>query len=315
MRTLKINLFGQLLVECGGKVWHGPEGCKVRELFCYLMIHRITSHNRERLASLLWGESCTAQSKKYLRQALWQLRSACVEHLGQAEGRLLLVNPEWIQVNPEVEVWVDVAVFEEYFACLRSDEPLNDESAQVLDDAVHLYKDDLLVGWYQDWCLYERERYQNMYLLMLDKLVGYCEANRNYTAGVEYSARILHYDPAHERAHQQMMRMYHLAGDRTAALRQFDRCVESLKKELNVAPAQSTLALWEQICADHVEQPLPASPLAVAEPSSLLPAFLLNLRQMQHKLAEIQCELQQEIQAIEKALPQLKISAKNSRER
>src|SRR5262249_40469268 len=92
MSTVKINLFGQLSVECDEKVWCGPEGCKSRELFCYLLIHRAVPHNRERLASLLWEESSTAQSKKYLRQTLWQLHIACDEHLGEVDGRLLLVS-------------------------------------------------------------------------------------------------------------------------------------------------------------------------------------------------------------------------------
>jgi DNA-binding SARP family transcriptional activator len=308
MSPVRINFFGQLRVEYDEKSWRGPEGCKVRELFCYLMIHRATSHNRERLASLLWEECSAAQSKKYFRQALWQLQSACDQHLGTANGRLLLVNPEWIQVNPEIELWVDTAVFEQNFCCLQAHKSLDEKSARALDEAVRLYKDDLLVGWYQDWCLYERERLQNMYLIMLDELAEYCEANRDYAAGVDYCARILHYDPARERAHQQMMRMYYLAGDRTAALRQFDRCVESLKKELDVGPTHSTLALREQICADRLAQPSPPPPpdLPSAEPFTLLPAVLINLKQLQNKLVELQGKLQQDIQAVEQALPQSK---------
>jgi len=40
-----------------------------------------------------------------------------------------------------------------------------------LQEAVRLSYADLLEGWYQDWCLYERERLQNIYLLILDKLM------------------------------------------------------------------------------------------------------------------------------------------------
>jgi hypothetical protein len=44
-----------------------------------------------------------------------------------------------------------------------------------------------------------------------------------------------------------MMRLHWLAGDRTAAIRQFDRCVAYLRTELGVEPAESTLALYERI--------------------------------------------------------------------
>src|SRR5215475_11711879 len=104
MSIVKVFLFGQLSVECNEKVWNGPEGCKSRELFCYLLMRRKAHHNRERLASFLWEASSTAQSKKYLRQALWQIQSSCDDHLGKENGRLFLADPEWVQVNPEVDV-------------------------------------------------------------------------------------------------------------------------------------------------------------------------------------------------------------------
>jgi two-component SAPR family response regulator len=93
---------------------------------------------------------------------------------------------------------------------------------------VALYHGDLLEDWFQDWCLYERERLQNIYLAALDKLMDYCEASRDYDAGLAYGTRILRHDLARERTHRRLMRLYYLAGDRTSALRQYDRCVQIL---------------------------------------------------------------------------------------
>jgi DNA-binding SARP family transcriptional activator len=312
MSVVKIYLFGQLSVECNEKVWTGPEGGKSRELFCYLLIRRNVHHNRERLASLLWEATSTAQSKKYLRQALWQIQASCDDHLGKENGRLFLADQEWVQMNPEAEVWVDVTAFDQTFSRLRAARDLDESSALALDDAARLYRDDLLVDWRQDWLLYERERLQNTYLIMLDKLAAYSEARRDYAAGVSYGARILQYDPAREHTHQQMMRMYYLAGDRIAALRQFERCVESLRRELDVGPSPSTLALREQICLSHLPQPSPTSHSSPPEPSALLPSILENLKQLQDKLVEMQSALQQDIQAVEQAMPQLKRAANES---
>jgi DNA-binding SARP family transcriptional activator len=312
MSLVKIYLFGQLSVECNEKVWNGPESCKSRELFCYLLLRSNVHHNRERLASLLWEASSTAQSKKYLRQALWQIQVSCEGHLGKENGRLFIADPECVRMNPEVEVWVDVTTFDQTFSRLRAMRDLDESSARALDDAARLYKDDLLVDWRQDWLLYERERLQNTCLVMLDKLAGFCEARRDYAAGVSYGARILQYDPAREHTHQQMMRMYYLAGDRIAALRQFDRCVESLRRELDVGPAPSTIALREQICLSHLTQPSITSPSPAAEQFALLPAILDNLKQLQDKLVELQSALQQDIRAVEQAMPQLKRAASES---
>jgi len=304
MSIVKVNLFGQLSVEYDGKVWHGPKENKARELFCYLMIHNTAKHNRESLACLLWEENSTAQSKKYLRQTLWQLGAMCKEHMGNVYGQLFLVNPGWVQVNHEIGIWVDVTIFEQAFSRLLEIHDLDESSARALDEAIRLYNDHLLVNLYRDWCIEERDRLCKQYLAMLDKLAEYCEANHDYRAGVEYSARALRYDPARERTHQQIMRMCYLAGDRTAAIRQFNRCVEALKKELNVDPTQNTLKLYEQIRADHFTQsPTSSHPnLDVTETYALVLNVLMQLKQLQNKLVDLQGEVQKQIQVVERAI-------------
>lgn len=299
MPALRAYMFGRFCVQSGERVWHGPEGCKAQELFCYMLVHRAVRHKREHLASVLWGDSYTAQSKKYLRQALWQLNAACEAHLGTDGGRVMLVDLESVQVNPEIELWTDVADFEEALGCLRDGGELDEQGANRLRGAAQIYRGDLLEGWYQDWCLYDRERLQNMYLLLLDKLIDYCTTNRDYESGVDYCLRVLHLDPAHERTHQKMMRLLYLSGDRTGALRQYDRCVEALKRELDVGPSRRTLALCEQIRLEQLDPQPPAEPRAERGPASWLPDLLLHLRQLDGKLADLQCEVRRDIRLVE----------------
>jgi DNA-binding SARP family transcriptional activator len=76
MSQLSVRLFGKLSIRCNDRCVDGLTGSKVQELLCYLLLHRDRPHCREALASLLWSDVSTAQSKKYLRQALWQLQGA-----------------------------------------------------------------------------------------------------------------------------------------------------------------------------------------------------------------------------------------------
>lgn len=101
---------------------------------------------------------------------------------------------------------------------------------QVIQNAVQLYQGPLLEGWYQDWCLYERERLQSMYLAMLDELMGYCEVRHDYETGLLYGMGIMSYDWARERTHRRLMRLHYLNGDRAAALRQYEQCAVALKE-------------------------------------------------------------------------------------
>ncbi len=306
MPTLRLQLLGRFCASYNGRELYSFDASKVQELLCYLALYR-KAHAREMLAGLFWGESSTSQAKKYLRQTLWQLQATLEANLGPIDRRVALVEADWVQLNPALDLRLDVAEFEK--ACALGNEipsyKLDADIAQSLQKAVQLYQADLLEGCYQDWCLYERERLQSIYLATLDRLIRYCEATENYQLGLAYAAEVLRYDPARELAHRQMMRLYHAAGDRTAALRQYQRCVVALKAELGVRPSARTVKLWERIHADDLE---PSSPLLTSnEPTaesarSLLPEVLDHLKEVRATLSNIQRQVQKDIRTVELAL-------------
>src|SRR5213082_2495606 len=119
MHTLEVYLFGRFCVRRNGQVLEDVDARKVQELFSYLLLHRDDSLSREVLASVLWPDTTTAQSKKYLRQTLWQLQSAIGSQTEPIHNRVLLVQPERVQLNSEADLWLDVAVFEQAFASVQ----------------------------------------------------------------------------------------------------------------------------------------------------------------------------------------------------
>lgn len=302
MVSLRVWMFGKLRVQHGNTAWKWDDCCKIQEIFCYLMIHRIARHNREHLAELFWCNRSAAASKKNLRQALWQLQSRCAEFLGKSSATILSTSSAWVCLHPELDLWTDVGVFEQAYECMCNTEKLDATCMQKLQQAVDLYQGDLLEGWYQNWCLCERERLQNMCLAMLDRLVYYCEEHQEYAAGLSYGERILKYDPARERTHQQMMRLKYLSGDRTGAMRQYDRCVKALRLDLGVQPSRRTRDLFDQMRSDH--SPLPAPPdSSISQSNSvpqLTPSELLDqLKSLQTMLCDLQQQSRQWIKFIE----------------
>ena len=309
MSTLSIQLFGKFCVRRNEQVLEGFDARKVQELFCYLLLHRNHSLPRETLAGLLWPDTTTIQSKKNLRQALWQLQSALGSQTEPINDRVLLVEPEWVQLNSEADIWLDVAVFEQTYNPVQRvpGQELDSQATQKLQDAVQLYQGPLLEGWYQDWCLLERERLQSMYLAMLDKLMGYCEVCRDYETSLLYGMRIMCYDRARERTHRRLMRLYYLLGDRAEALRQYDRCATALDEELSVKPSKSTLALYRQIQADQLDEPEPMlapqdTNTSLEVSSTPLIDVLGQLKYLEESLAELQNQIQQSIQKVELVL-------------
>ncbi len=257
MSGLNVHLFGRFSVRSGDRVAREIRPRKVQELFAYLLLHRDRPHHREVLADVLWNDSPSAQSRKCLRQALWRLQAALRCGTGSDFGFVLIVEPNWVQINPEADLCLDVRDFEEAFSLVHGvrGHRLGASEAQILDNAVQLYQGGLLEGWYQDWCVYERERLQQAYVIMLDKLMEYCEARQDYESELIYGSLVLRHEPAQERTHLRLMRLHYLSGDRTSALRQYDRCVVALRQELGVKPAGRTTALYERIREDQVDGP------------------------------------------------------------
>ena len=292
MSLLSIQLFGKLAIQIDGHRINGFDSRKNQELLTYLLVYRDRPHTRESLAELLWQSSSTSQSKKYLRQALWQIQQLL------PIARLILTEPDWIRISPDVSYWLDVAEFERAYAQSEgvAGQHLDELAAISLDKAAALYRGDLLEGWYSDWCLYERERLQIMWLAMLDKLMSHCEATGQYEAGLSYGMRALRDDRAHERIHRQMMRLAYMAGDRTSALRQYERCVEALKEELGVGPGRLTVELHRRIQNDAIEiggMPEPRLPDLVATS---------RLDQLREILTQLHDHVSEDLDALDHAL-------------
>jgi DNA-binding SARP family transcriptional activator len=261
MSRLTIHLLGRLQVCRESATEVAIEGAKAQELLAYLLVHRRRAWRREALAEVLWPETPTAQAKKYFRQTLWQLQTALDEGSNTARtehAAVLLVDLEWLRINPAADLWLDIAQLESVIDQCQgiAGHDLTESQAEAVREGVQVYIGDLLEAWPQEWCLYERERLAVNYLQLLEKLMGFCEARQRYDEAIEYGGRILRTDRARERTHRRLMRLHYLAGDRAEALRQFARCRDALRDELDVEPSARTKALRDEILADQVQLPV-----------------------------------------------------------
>lgn len=320
MSRLLVSLFGKLRIRVKGGESVAIDSLRAQELFCYLLLFRDRPHTRERLADTLWADSSPSHSKQYLRQTLWQLR-AILDGVSEPENSILLAESEWIQVDADAPLWLDVAEFEKAYNLARGTRgyQLDAPQAEALRQAIPLYKGDLMENWYQDWCIVEQERFQNMYLDMLQKVMARCERSQAYEEGLHYGTLILRCDRAREKAHRRIMRLRYLLGDRTGALRQYERCAQILRDEFGVEPSQRTTDLYNTIQADtFVPLAPPAAPAAtqvpllrVSPPQSPLPSHtaprslssvLGRLGELRATLRDAQRQLDEDIQDVTRLL-------------
>lgn len=303
MAHLTFRLFGKLSAQQGDQPL-ATLGAKTQELLCFLLLHRQRPHSRDVLAAQLWPEADNARAKKYLRQTLWQLQHA----LRDDDAPLLHADPEWIQLDADSSLWLDVAAFEEglHGACdaRTGAETLSTETSAALAEAITHYRGHLLEGWFQEWVLRERERLQELYLSGLDRLIAHSEAQGDIEAGLRYAGFSQSVDRARECTHRRLMRLHYFAGDRASALRQYDRCIIALDEELGVKPSAETSELYERIRHGA----LSAGAARHAPPSSprpeLLNDVLARLRVFEGQLADLQRRVRSDIAKVEGALSQ-----------
>lgn len=250
---LNIRLFGPGSARSGERAVARFPNQRPHLLLCYLALNRGQRHAREVLAALFWGDCPTPISRKYLRNALWRLRRALLE-IGIPVEHCLQIGDSAVSLADDAPVDLDTEQFEASVTRYRhlSGPQLTPDAAEELERAAALYAGDLLEGVYEDWCIYERERFFLMHLRTLHTLLDYHEANGAYRRALEHGERILACDETQEKAHRQMMRLHYLSGNRAAALAQYHRCEQTMRHVLHLPPMDETQSLYDQIVRDDL---------------------------------------------------------------
>jgi DNA-binding SARP family transcriptional activator/tetratricopeptide (TPR) repeat protein len=212
---------------------------KARALLAFLALPVGRTHSRERLATLLWGDMPDAQARGNLRQALSRIQRGWA---GVAAPGLRFQG-DAVALDPAV-VEVDVAAFEALLA---------DGRPEALARAVERYGGDLLDGFalsepgFEEWLTVERERLRELAATALGRLLDHQRTTRHDHRVLRTARRLLELDPLHESAHRLVMQVLWQRGDRAAALRQYQLCVDALRRELRAEPAAETRHLYEEI--------------------------------------------------------------------
>ncbi|MEM7801655.1 MAG: AAA family ATPase, partial [Chloroflexota bacterium] len=213
---------------------------KVQGLLIYLVLTTGQTHTRDELATLLWPDESEGTAKHNLRQSLFRLRKV----LGETESSdppFFLINRSTIQFNRASNYALDVDRFLAH---------LSDARFKL---AVPLYQGELLPTFscdsqlFDDWLQQIRTTLHQKMLDALSGLTDTCLAQAEFSEAQRYSRQQLSLDPWREEAHRQLMQALMLAGERTAALAQYDRCRSILAEELGVEPSPKTEQLAHQI--------------------------------------------------------------------
>jgi DNA-binding SARP family transcriptional activator/tetratricopeptide (TPR) repeat protein len=260
---LRVYLLGPPRVEMGEAVLSIPRR-QVRALL-YAVAAAPRPMPRERLCYLFWADRPESKARRSLSGLLTHLRRAL------PDPDLLLTSGGRVGLDPD-RASTDLAAF------VR----LSDAEGGVegLRRAADLYRGPFLAGFsltgspeFEAWMLEQQRAHERRYLNLLIALIEDCAARRAYDAAIAYARRYLATDELAEEIHRRLIALYAAVGDRSAALRQFERCVAILERELGVRPLPQTRAVYESALED---QGLPMPP-AAPDLWSTLPGLVVPL--------------------------------------
>jgi DNA-binding SARP family transcriptional activator len=254
MSTLQIELLGHFHLRQDGEALACLHQPRQQALLAYLVLHRHAPQSRQRLAFLFWPDTSEAQAYANLRRALFALRRAL-----PVVDYFVTIDAKRVQWRGDAPWTLDVAQFEQHMAeAKRSAQRGDTTAAQAhLDEAIKLYRGDLLPGCYDDWIGPERARLREDFLAALAQLSDGLEQARNYGAAIRQANRLLLCDPLQEECYRRLMRLHALNGDRAAALHLYHTCAATLQRELGVEPSAPTREVYAHLL--HLET-LPSAP-------------------------------------------------------
>lgn len=235
---LHINLFGSLQTSYKGEPLSLKVPPKTVPLLAYLLLHRSQAVSRQSLAFALWPDAPEQTARTNVRRHLFLLKSA----LPAAEDPAwLLQDAQTVQWNPQASYWLDVAEFQRL-----SQDPAGAE------EAVALYRGDLLENCYDDWIFPKRERLRSLHVVNLTHLVDHYRARRAFPQAIAFAVRLLALDPLREDAVRLLITLRYESGDRAGALKEYTAFWRLLREELGGDPMPETQALADAIRRDRL---------------------------------------------------------------
>jgi len=251
---------------------------KALALLAYLAVNAIEhphqKHSRETLSALFWPDYTQAKAFANLRRTIWEVHQAIGENW-------LIAERDSLHLNMDTGIDLDVARFLDLLS--RGHQQMDTAlRIPLLADSVKLYRSHFLTGFnlkdaypFNEWAFAESESLRRKFAEALTLLMESHCALKQADLAIPYARRLVTLDPLNEAAHRQLMEVYLQAGQHGAALKQYQTCEQTLRKELNLDPQPETRLLYKRIRKGEIKPPVHVEkPTDTTAPRHNLPLHL-----------------------------------------
>ena len=245
--ALRIYLTGRVLVEREDVVRDESllPGRQGRLLFCFLVLNHGRPLARTELVHAVWGDSLPEVVDASLNALISKLRrflnGAGLNGAGALEAsfgsyRLQLPTGSWVDIEQ-----AELSFHEADAAARNADMPALYASALV---AGAVARRPFLAGETLPSVVAQRERLRTLLIRTLEFQSDFHQWHGERDVALKLAYEAVALEPLRETGHQRLMRLLRDQGDRTEALRAYERCRRLLRDELGVSPSAETEALY-----------------------------------------------------------------------
>lgn len=255
--SLALRLLGDFALRQDGQLINGLDSPRLQTLLAYLALRRDAPQPRQHLAFTLWPDSDERQARTNLRNLLHRLRQVWPD-----ADQFLSIESKSVGWRPGTSFSLDTAVFEQTIE--QAQTAVSPATALAhWQQAIALYRHDLLPGCYDDWIIPERARLRPLFLQALESGLALAEAENDGQTAVQLARQLISAEPLREATYRQLMALHIRQGDRAAALRVYYQCAETVRRELAINPAPATQEVYRRLLAldANTTPPAPTPPL------------------------------------------------------
>ncbi len=249
-QPLTLTLLGTFHVQHASATLTEFHSNSVRALLAYLAVEADRPHERKLLGELLWPDEPAAKGLLNLRQALYRLDQAIAP--AALPVPFTQTTRQTVQMNPALPLTLDVRQFLTLIAAARTHHhrrlTVCNPCLAALRQAVDLYRGNFLAGFststpFDEWRSAWSDRLHTQVVWALDTLAAHHAERGEWELACGYLRHWLEREPWQEDAHRRLMLALASAGQRSAALAQYEQCCRILARDLDTVPEPNTTAL------------------------------------------------------------------------
>ena len=234
-----------------------PRAKKARAALGYLCLTPGVRVSRTRIATLLWDRVSADQARTSFRQTLRDLTSA----MGPLAAELISAGRATVRLNTEL-CWIDA------LALMKS--PYSDPTTRA--DLAALCAGELLEGFddvsesFGEWLVNEQVRFKERLAASLNAILRQVDRGDFDPKQVEPIARsLISFDPTHQDAWNALLRALAKMGKPEQAVREYERCKQTLRDTVRLKPLSETEQLYQRIRAQVPQKSQPRTAHAPAD--------------------------------------------------